>query len=166
MINISKVISFSFDALKRQIIKVYRLGSIDVQEAIQGAPFGIDSSPVKDMQAIFMQTGEKGKTVIVGYLNRDHISEKGETRIYSTSESGEVQIFLHLKNDGTAEFGGDADNLVRYSPLNSELQAFKNALAAELGLIAAGIATGGGAYTPGALSIDISGAKIDEIKTL
>jgi hypothetical protein len=118
------------------------------------------------MQAIFMQTGEKGKTVIVGYLNRNHISEKGEIRIYSTNESGAVQIFLHLKNDGTAEFGGDADNLVRYSPLNSELQAFKNALTVELGLIAAGIAIVGGVYTPGALSIDISNAKIDEIKTL
>jgi hypothetical protein len=165
MINISKVISFSFDSLKRQLVKVYRLGKDDVQEAIQGTPFGIDSSPVKDMQAIFMQTGEKGKTVIVGYLNRNHISEKGETRIYSTNDTGVVQIFLHLKNDGTAEFGGDTDNLVRFSKLEEGFNQLKSDFNAFLTHVHGG--SGSPPAPPAIPSMaSIADAKIDEIKTL
>jgi phage gp45-like len=165
MINISKVISFSFDSLKRQLVKVYRLGKDDVQEAIQAAPFGVDSSPINDMQAIFMQTGERGKTVIVGYLNRNHISEKGETRIYSTNESGSVQIFLHLKNNGTAEFGGDTDNLVRFSKLEEGFNQLKSDF--NNFLIHTHPASGSPPAPPALPSTaSIAGSKIDKIKTL
>ena len=65
-----------------------------------------------------------------------------------------------LKNDGTAEFGGNADNLVRFLQLDNGLQTFITDLNAKL--VTAFTALGGS--WPGT-SLNISGAKIDEIKS-
>lgn len=66
--------------------------------------------------------------------------------------------------DNEIQLQGSAHNLVKHTPLDTALQTFKTALTVELGLIAAGIAAGGGSYTPGVLTIDISGAKVNELK--
>lgn len=66
--------------------------------------------------------------------------------------------------DNEIQLQGSAHNLVKHTPLDTALQTFKTALTVELGLIAAGIAAGGGSYTPGMLTIDISAAKVDELK--
>ncbi len=165
MIKLAKTISSVIDNLTRRIVTVYLLGRTDVQEAIQSAPYGIDSNPIKDMVAVFAQTGERGKTVIVGYLNKNQIAAIGETRLYSTDEDGNVKISIYLKNDGTAELAGNEDNLVRFVPLDDFVGALNNFFNQQLPLIASGIATGGGSYTPGTANFNISGAKIDELKT-
>ena len=58
---------------------------------------------------------------------------------------------------------GDSDNVVKYTPLDTELQAFKDLINTELGKIAAAIP--GGAYVPTPLIIDIEDAKNELIKT-
>ncbi len=165
MIKLSKTISSKIDTLTMRVVKVFRLGKDDVQEATQVTPSGIDSAPIKDLIAVFAQTGDKGETVIIGYLNRKQIAAIGETRIYSTDENGNLKISIHLKNDGTAEVGGTGDNLVRYKPVEDAFKAIEDFLNQQLPLIATGISTGGGSYTPGIPSFAISSAKITALKT-
>lgn len=162
--NLSKVISSEFDNLKKRLVKVLRFGKDDVQTAQEAAPFGTDSNPIKDMIAVYMPTSERGKNVIVGYLNKNQLAEVGEHRIYSTDSGGELKAYVWLKNDGNIELLGTGDNLVKYSPLNQELQEFKTAIQAELVKIQAGLTGVGGAYAPGSLTVNISDAKIEKIK--
>lgn len=158
-------------------IKFLGSGKSDVQEKNQIAPFGIDSNPIKDMIAIYMPTSEIGREVVVGYINKNQIADIGEIRIHSTDADGNDSISLHLKNDGTAEFGGDSDFMVRYSALETafnELKADFNSLVTKYNShihpfvgLAAGVP---GFTTPTTTTetpstADITGAKIDEIKT-
>lgn len=165
MINFVKVISTEIKKAQR-VIKILRLGLSDVQTAEESVPFGIDSAVPKDFIAIYAPTSAKG-TVIIGYLNKNQLAETGEMRIYSTNSAGnEVKMYIHLKTDGTAVFGGEADNLVRFTPVDDAIKDIKAFLQQELPLIAAGIATGGGSYTPGTPTFDVADAKIEEFKTL
>lgn len=163
---ITKLISTQLDSVGRRISKVLRFGKHDVQTGFQVAPYGIDSNPVDGMRAIYSLTAQKGKTVIIGYINVDQLAKSGELRLFSTDDAGDLKFSIWLKDDGTCEVGGNTDNLVRYTPLNQGLQDFKIAMQQELAKIAAGIASAGGSYTPGTLSIDVTNSKIDEIKSL
>jgi hypothetical protein len=174
MINFVKISEIDFDDFGRRIIKFLRLGKDDVQTAEEASPFGIDSSPLKDMVAIYAKTGARGDTTIVGYLNRNKIADLGETRIYSTASDDEsdVKMYIHLKNDGTAEFGGTDDNLTRFNKLkegfdelktdfNNFITTFNTHQHPETG------ATTGPPATPGqSSSASIDDAKIEEFKCL
>lgn len=178
--NLVTVISTKLDDVSRRLVKFTRLGKNDVQETEESAPFGFDSNPIKDMVAVYSPTEQNGQPVIIGYINKNQLSAVGESRIYSTDAAGELSFFLHLKNDGTAEFGGNSDFLVRYSPLQTEVHRLRddlNGLISKFNTHIHVVTTPvAGVPTPGAVSptvspatpssIDISGAKIDEIKTL
>ena len=165
MIRLVKVISTEFDKAKRRVVKALGLGKGDVQTPLEASPFGSDSNPPPGLRAIYAKTGTKGDTFIIGYINLDQVAEVGEHRLFSTDEQGNLAFEARMRNDGTFEIGGSVDNLTRHNALNIELQKLVVALQAELALIAIGIAAGGGAYTPGVLSLDISNAKIEELKT-
>lgn len=130
MLNVVKILESTLDA-GRRTLKFLRFGKNDVQTSLEAMPFGDDSQPVKNMKAIYGKTSDNGKTVIIGYINEEQIADTGEKRIYSTNSSGNPVMYLHLKNDGTAEFNGNADNMVRYSKLElafNTLKAEHNAL--------------------------------------
>src|SRR5690606_8847873 len=97
---------------------------------------------------------------------KDQLAAIGELRLYATDGNGQLQTFVWLKNDGTIELGGNTDNAVRYLPLNTALQGQVTDINAELVKIQTAITGLGGAYAHTPVSIDISGAKIEEIKTL
>ncbi len=171
-----KTISTEIDDLSRRIIKVLRFGKSDVQTSLEGMPFGLDSNPIKNLVAIYAETSEKGKTVIIGYLNKNQLAAVGENRFFSTDENGELKTFIWLKNNGTIEIGGDADNAVRYSPVADSVNEIKNDIATLKQIFAAGwtpIPNDGGAalkaaaatWAGTALTKDIADAKINEIKT-
>lgn len=171
----TKVFSTEIDSLARRIVKFLRYGLKDVQTSVQVAPYGVDSNPVKDMIAIYGPTSEKGQTVIIGYINKNQLAGIGEFRTFSTDENGAVKFYTWLKNDGTMEIGGDAKNMVRYQELETafnELKGKFNSLVQAYNTHAhAGVTTGGGTSgtTPATATestADISGAKIEEIKTL
>ena len=143
-----------------EFIKVLRFGKNDVQTALQVAPAGIDSKPVKNAIAVHSTTGNNGESVILGYIEKHDNTQEGETRIFATDENG-VEVFsVFLKRNGTIEIGGNTDNMVRYSTLNTALQTFANNLNDKLTT-----AFGSVPYTWPGVSIDVSGAKIDEVKT-
>jgi hypothetical protein len=162
MITLSKFKSAAIEAGKR-ILKVQQYG---VKTALEISPFGDDSNPIKGMAAVYAETAESGESIIIGYINENQIAAAGEKRLYSLDATGAVSFYMHFKNNGTAEIGGTANNLVRYTPLNAALQQQVIDINAQLAAIAAGIASAGGTYTPTPLTLDVSGAKIEEIKTL
>ena len=176
MNRIAKVISTQEDAEIRRLIKVLGLGTDDVQEVLQAAPYGDDSNPIKNMVAVMSETNDSGESAIVGYINKNQIAEVGEKRIFSTDSDGNVVMSLHLKNDGTAEFGGNSDNLVRFSntklvtdELKTDLTNLKSILSTWVP-----VPTDGGAalkvllaaYFSAPIVQSIDSSKINEIKTL
>jgi len=160
MITIAKVLQAT-----NEFVKVLRYGLSDVSTPEQALPFGIDSKPIKNKRAVVLNTARKGKNVTVGYLIQSELTESGETRIYSTDNDGIEKFYVQLFKDGTCEIGGDADNMVRYAPLNNSLQAQKNAINIELAKISASIGLLDGTYTVVPITVDISTSKIDEILT-
>jgi len=171
--NLVKVNSTSLDDLKRRVVKFLRLGKSDVQTSIEAMPFGVDSNPPKDMIALYIKTGENGKTVIAGYLNKDLKAEPGEFRTFATDENGNEKFYTWMKKDGTIEIGGDADNAVKYSKLEQAFNQLKqdfNALVTAFNAHQHTAPPGGGATTGAQAaqtsSADISPAKNDKIKTI
>jgi hypothetical protein len=180
MNKIIKVISSQIDETGRRLIKSLGWGADDVQETLNVAPFGDDSCPVKDMVAIYATTSDIGNPVVIGYVNKNQIADVGEKRIFSTNADGVEQIALHLKNDGTAEFGGNTDFMVRYSELevgfnalksdfNSLVTSYNSHIHITTATVSATAVPGVIAPTPSTgtpSTADISGSKIDEIKTI
>ena len=148
-------------------IKVLRFGKEDIVTPLVSLPYGIDSKPIKNKRGVISDTRKKGKNVILGYLLESEKTESGEIRLYATDDDGVEKFYVHLKKDGTCEIGGDVDNMVRYIPLNAGLQAEKTLINAELAKIAVAInAIVPNSYAVTPISVDISAAKIDEIKTI
>jgi len=175
MIRVVKIVSSSFDSAKRLLSKFERMGKDDIQETLTISPPGTDASPIKDMVAIHAKTGVSGESVVIGFINKDCIAKPGEHRIFSTNSDGVLQTYLHLKDDGTVEFGGNSKNMVRFQELETgfnELKANFNTLVTTFNThVHSGVTTGPGSSlitpTPGTSSTaSIAGAKIDEIKTL
>lgn len=165
MAKIGTVVSSKVQDGKR-VVKMVVLGKDDVQEIPQVAPHGIDSAPPKGVKALHVETLQRGASVSAGYINKEQQVNAGEIRISSTDADGNEQTFIYLHDNGDISIGGTSDNMVRYSPLNSGLQAFKNQVQTEFSLIAAVLNTlAPGSYTPPVLNIDISGSQINEIKT-
>lgn len=166
MISVVKIISTKIDKTMR-FIKALRKGKSDVQETYEISPFGVDSNPIADMAALYLTTEENGKTVIIGYINKGQLAEPGEVRHYSLDAEGALKFYTWLKADGTLELGGVAHNIVRYTPLNTGLQNEATLINAELAKIAVAInALAPGAYVVAPISVNISTAKVDEIKCL
>jgi len=165
MARLTKVISTIVYKAKRRLVKILGLGKSDVQTPFEAMPYGDDSNPIKDMIAIHLPTGEMGKSVIVGYINKNQLAAVGEKRLYSTDAQGNEKAFVWLKNDGSVEVNGNTDNLMKYTPMNAALTKQAVDINTELAKIATAIGTLGGAYIAAPISIDISGAKVDDFKT-
>jgi len=144
-----------------EFIKVLRFGKSDVQTADQILPYGVDSKPVKNDLAVYSKTNNKNQAIILGYLKTFENTNEGETRIYATDSNGNEVFDILLKNDGTCEIGGNIDFLTRFNGLNTDLQSYLTELNSKL--VTAFTAVGGS--WPG-ITLDISNAKIEEIKTL
>lgn len=181
MISLVKVIS-SMVKDGHRLVKVLRYGKDDVQEVDEATTFGTDARAPKDWIAVYAETSTKDEPVVIGYLNKKQLSAVavGDHKIYSTSEDGgDVKFYMWMKNDGTAEIGGDADHMVRYSKLETAFNQLKddhNALVQKWDAFCSIYSPGGpsvvglpatlASSTVGQSSADISPAKINEIKTL
>lgn len=174
--NSSKVISSTIESLKR-VVKVLRFGRSDVQTAYEAMPFGVDSSPLKDMSAIYSETGTNGRAVIIGYINKNQVAEPGETRLFSLDSDGNLKTYLYLKKDGKMDIGGDDDFMVRYNKLEEAFNELKgdfnshvtdyNSHTHQVPQAPSGVTTSAPTTSTSTPSdADISGAKIEEIRTI
>jgi hypothetical protein len=177
MVTIVKVISAEFDKVKQRVIKVLRYGRRDWQTALEVSPYGIDSNPIKDMIAIYSETGSRGDTVIIGYINKNQLAKPGELRLYATDKDGAQKFYTWMKDDGTYEIGGNTKHMARFeelesgfntlkTDLNNLVNAFNSHMHATAGTGPPVPPTPGSGIPAIASVASIASAKIDEIKTL
>lgn len=175
MNKLVKVISARLDNLGRLLVKFTGSGREDTQEVVTVSSFGIDSFPIKDLIAIQAKTQVSGESVVVGFILKDRVADVGETRIYSTNENGVVQQYIHLKNDGTAEFGGTGDFLTRYLPTAATIEEIQDDIATLKNILStwvpvpndggAALKTAAASWAATPLIESISDAKITEFNT-
>lgn len=123
--TISKILSSIIENGKL-IIKILASGSSDVKTAFNISPFGIDSNPTKDYRAIYANTEVKGEKVLLGIFNENVLTDIGEIRIYSEDSPKNQSFYIHLKNDGTCEIGGDSNFMVRFNELETGFNELKD----------------------------------------
>lgn len=108
----------------RRILKVAGWGGKgDIRTAKEVAPFGIDSSALENMEAIYMASANGDAPVVMGYINKGQLAAAGECRMYSKDSSGNLVTYIWLHNAGGAgqiELGGTADNAVGFNNLKIE----------------------------------------------
>jgi hypothetical protein len=161
MLSLSRVKEITINALNR-VLKVEQFG---IKTANESMPFGVDSSPLKDMIAIYGNTTSDSESIIIGYINKNQIAEPGETRLFSLDENGSLKSYLYLKKDGIIEINGDSNFAVKYNELDSVLNTLATDINTENTKIATAITSVGGSYVPAPITIDLTSAKNETIKT-
>lgn len=126
-------------------------------------PPGDDSSPPIGASVLIIDIGGRR----VGFLLNAGIaldSQSEEKAIYGSS-GGAKTSFLKLKPNGTIEINGFSDFAVRFNALQTiMIVAVQTAINTQLGLISTEINNLGGDYTPTPLNIDLSTARVDNVK--
>ncbi len=156
--KIVKVISTSYDALKRLAVKVILFGKEDngfAVEPLEISPHGIDSRPVPDARGMYAVTATIGKSYMLGYVNANRKAEVGEARLLCTDAQGNFKFNIWLRADGTM-LAGDSEVpaeyvnfAVMYNETKQELDKLKtshNTLAQKWDAFVA-------AYVPGSPSV-------------
>lgn len=152
--------------ISKDFIKSLVFGRSDSRIAPQIAPYGIDSKPVINETSVYCVTDNNSKSVTLGYIIKSDKTESGETRIYASDKEGNESFYIYMKNDGTCEIGGNADNLVKWTGINTSLQNEVTLINAELVKISTAInAIVSGSYVVTPITIDISTSKTSTIKT-
>ena len=129
----------------------------DIQTVQHVTLSGDDSGPVNDSEVIILDLGPAFKVAIAVDDLIEPTMPPGEKKIYS-SEAGAIKAFISLLASGIIELNGNADNAVRYTALNAQLQTLVGQINAVLGTKAD--ASG----TAGSLALDLTSAKVDEVK--
>lgn len=171
MNSIIKIISTSIVG-GRILAKFFRYGKSDVQDVPQALPHGIDSNPVEGMVGLYVKTEEKGKGVLVGYVQESVLSS-GETRVYSTNSNGDEQANAIFKNNGDLELNGNTKNMVRFQDLETGFNQLRGDLNNLISVFNTHVHAGAGTPptpVPSVIPVlpsgaDISASKIDNIKT-
>lgn len=120
---------------------------------------GDDYIPPVGSDVIIGQIREDWK---IGIATKDNIvstMQAGERKIYS--QSGDIiKAFINLLTTGIIELNGNADFAVRFNALDTAIQTF-------IGLLNTAFAAklDGSGSSP-ALTLDISAAKVDEVKVI
>lgn len=91
--------STSFNNAKQRLIKFIGWCKNDVKNPPECMPYGVDSNPIKNIVAIYIQN-PSGQLVVVGYLNVNQMADTGEFRTYATDSDGNLKGSIWLKNTG------------------------------------------------------------------
>ncbi len=139
---------------QRVMLQVQMTNADDIQTVEYVSLPGQDENPINGTRVYIIEIGESYKIAIAADDGVTPAMATGEKRLYSVSDAGDIQAFIKLLKTGIIEINGDADFAVRFNALDTALQAMLTALNAD-------IVTAGGA---GSTTLDISGAKVDEVK--
>lgn len=146
---------------KKRILTVLQFGPKTADEVL---PFGIDSSPIENMTAIYGSTSNNSESVIIGYINKNQIAESGETRFYSLDSGGNEKAFIWLKKDGKIQLNGDTYTSVRFAPLKTGLDNQNVMINAELIKIQTALTALGGVYIPTNVTTNITNSESVDVK--
>lgn len=142
--NIVKTISTSLNNVLQRLIKITRYGNADVQTSQQVSPFGVDSNPVKDTAAAYSTTDVLGKTIVLGYLQKNMKSADGEIRIFSIGGEGEQITQIWLDNAGNIYLevnkGIKTNNLVRFNEMLTAFSQLQTEVNAAIAVMNANVA--------------------------
>ncbi|KPK96003.1 hypothetical protein AMJ80_02360 [bacterium SM23_31] len=130
----------------------------DIQTVELMSNSGYNAIPPVGARVLIVQVTPSWK---IGITESDNIPpsvDEGEVEIYS-QENDTIKAFILLLKSGIIELNGNNDFAVRFTALETGLQAFITDLNTKL----AAAFTGVGGSWPGT-SLDISGAKVDEVK--
>ena len=175
--KLARTISTFFEDGFRAIKTKY--GKSNVETSKSSNPFGFDANPPKGLIAVLAETMSNEDPIVIGYLNASALDSLGigDSIVYSTDSNGANKATITLRNDGTIEMLGTGDFMVRFSELETAYNQLKDD---HDGLVSAfnqhvhPTAAVGSPSPPTAIPSvipatpstgDISGAKIEEIKT-
>jgi len=133
----------------------------DVQTVQYISQSGDDTSPPDGAKVMVFQIGPAFKFAIGSIDMIIPDMAPGERKLYSTDSAGEtIKSFIKLLNSGIIELNGNNDFLVRFNALETGLQQFVN----DINTALSGKQDGGG--SAGTLTLNISAAKVDEVKVI
>ena len=148
----------------------------DKQSIEQIAFSGEDNAPVEGDTVAIIEVSESYKIAIGVQDSIDPEVETGERKIYS-QDSGGIQAFVYLKNDGQLILNGTGDFAVRYNELKTAFDGLKDDLNSLISSYNAHIHVTTATVLVGAIGIispttstgtpstaDMSGSKIDTIE--
>ncbi|MEE8206713.1 MAG: hypothetical protein V3T82_07170 [Nitrospinaceae bacterium] len=143
-----------------RLLQVQLSNASDIQ-TVQYLPMAGDDSPpqIGDLVVVV----PIGPAFMVALGVQDSVvptMSAGERKIYSRDGSGDIAAFINLLAGGDLELNGNANTAVRFTPLDTALQALVIAINAALATKAD--ASG----TAGALTLDISGAESSTVKLI
>lgn len=165
----------------RRRIKILVNGRDDARTTYESLPFGVDGVPPGNWRALYAETSEEGRNVVIGYINQNQLSvlNPGETHFYSTDASGEnIAAFIKMLDNGSMQVLGTGDFFVRFNELQTGFNELRSDLNAHITNYNTHIHTTTatvGTGPPGVISAtsststdstaSIDAAKIDEIET-
>jgi len=132
--------------------------------AKQVTPFGIDSNPLGNWTAIYADTTNAGEAVILGYINKDYITEQGEIRIYSIGDDQAVKAYAYARKDGVLELNGSAYSAVRFQNMKTAIDTSDGLINAELAKISIAIGLLGGSYIATNISTNLTSSESATVK--
>lgn len=143
---------------QRLMLQVELTGPDDVQ-TVEYVPLpGTDANPINGSKVFIMAVAN---SYLIAFAADDGVTptaDTGENFLYSIDDSGVVQALIKLLKSGIIEINGNADFAIRFNALDTALQTLVTQINATF-------ATKGDASgAAGALTLDISGAKVDEVK--
>lgn len=141
-------------ATDRLMLQVQLTNADDIQ-TVEYVPMpGTDANPINGTRVYIFEVSASYKIAIGAVPTVTPSSDTGENFLLSTDDSGVVQALIKLLKTGIIEINGNADFAIRFNALDTALQSMLTALNAD-------IAVAGGA---GNTTLDISAAKVDEVK--
>lgn len=173
MATITTVIE-NFFKDKIRVIKSLTWGK-NAETADYASSGGIDFNPPKNTKGIFIKTGNSSQPICIGYILKSAIDDlgEGETALFSI-DGTDTPATIKARKNGDLEMNGNSDFMVRFSALETAYNATNDKLNDLIDKYNAHVHPGVTVGTSSTLittSIetpstgDISGAKIDNVKT-
>lgn len=173
-ISSTKLDSYPGDDSGDSIIATLK-GSAENGETAQvhGGP-GIFSNPAKSVKGVRLRIGSIDVVISAINYKVPFPETPGETKVFSTDGEGEEKAAAIFRTDGTIELNGSDDNAVSYADLKTALDNFKASIDSAIsgaitghthpGVTSGPSSTGPGAGAAPAVTVDISAAKVEEVK--
>lgn len=143
------------DGTNPRLMLQVQMSSPDDIQTVEYVPLpGTDANPINGSRVFILPIAN---SYLIAFGVDDGVTpamDTGEKRLYSVNDDGVIQAFIKLLKSGIIEVNGNADFAIRFNAMDTALQTMLTALNADI------VAAGGA----GSTTLDISGAKVDEVK--
>jgi hypothetical protein len=143
------------DGTTQRLLLQVQISNPDDIQTVEYVPLpGQDENPINNTKVFILEVGPGYKIAIGADDGVTPTAEVGDKFLYSVDSAGAIQAILKLLSSGIIEVNGNDDFAIRFTALDTALQTMLTALNADI------VAAGGA----GSTTLDISGAKVDEVK--